>query len=80
MEEVAASSQEQSASTQEIAAAAGTLASAAEHLSRLVANLKLEGEQTSAAPDPLPRPASDRPIEPRAEVGASALLPEPALA
>jgi hypothetical protein len=43
MEEVAASSQEQSASTEQIAAAAGTLAGAAERLGKLVANLRLEG-------------------------------------
>jgi hypothetical protein len=52
MEQVAASSQEQSASTQEIAAAASTLASAADRLSKLVANLKL-GEDSPAPSAPL---------------------------
>ena len=42
MQEVAASSEEQSASTEEIAAAAGTLAGAAERLTALVSNLRLE--------------------------------------
>jgi methyl-accepting chemotaxis protein len=50
MQQVAASSEEQSASTEEIAAAASALTSAAERLSRLVANLRLEGEG-EAGPD-----------------------------
>jgi hypothetical protein len=60
MEQVAASSQEQSASTQEIAAAAGTLATAAERLSKLVANLKLGAETPRAMPpsaSPIRRPS-----------------------
>ena len=61
MEQVAASSQEQSASTQEIAAAAGTLATAADRLSKLVANLKLGEETRPAPPSPPPvRLASGR--------------------
>jgi methyl-accepting chemotaxis protein len=44
MEEVAASSEEQSASTEQIAAAASTLSGAADHLTKLVANLRLEHE------------------------------------
>ena len=51
MEEVAASSQEQSASTEQIAAAASTLAGAAERLSRLVSNLRLDEQPvTDEAP------------------------------
>jgi hypothetical protein len=72
MEQVAASSQEQSASTQEIAAAAATLASAADRLQRLVANLKLGEEPTPPAPASPPpvRLASGRaPIPTLATVG-----------
>jgi methyl-accepting chemotaxis protein len=43
MEQVAASSQEQSASTEEIAGAANALGSAAEKLSKLVGGLRTEG-------------------------------------
>jgi type VI protein secretion system component VasF len=50
MEQVAASSEQQSASTQEIAGAANTLAAAAERLTRLVAGLRLG----TAAPVPSP--------------------------
>ena len=80
MEEVAASSQEQSASTQEIAAAAGTLASAAEHLSRLVANLKLEGDRAKLAADASRGGEPDRSMEHGAEPAVASRLPEPALA
>ena len=51
MQEVAASSEEQSASTEEIAAAAGTLSGAAERLGKLVANLRLE-QASSERPEP----------------------------
>ncbi len=80
MEEVAASSQEQSASTQEIAAAASTLSTAAEQLSRLVANLKLEGDPVPVAVVEQPPVGSDRPTEPRAAPMGVVRLPEPALA
>ena len=59
MEEVAASSQEQSASTEQIAAAAGTLAGAAERLGKLVANLRLEGGAPLATME-LPIPVMNR--------------------
>jgi ribosomal protein L18 len=55
MQQVAASSQEQSASTQQIAAAATALALAAEKLSKLVTSFRLErttpviGARASAA-------------------------------
>jgi methyl-accepting chemotaxis protein len=48
MEEVAASSEEQSASTEQIAAAAGTLSGAADRLTRVVANLRLDGGASNA--------------------------------
>ncbi|MEO7856823.1 MAG: hypothetical protein ABIU76_07405, partial [Gemmatimonadaceae bacterium] len=60
--------------------AASTLASAAEQLSRLVANLKLEGDAVPAAADEPPRVASHRPTEPRPDALALPRLPEPALA
>lgn len=52
MQEVAASSEEQSASTEEIAAAASTLAGAADRLSRLVANLRLDEQETTGQDSP----------------------------
>jgi hypothetical protein len=65
MQEVAASSEEQSASTQEIAAAAATLAEAADRLGRIVAHLRLD--ETSA---PLPFQTGERPkpVRPSQEI------------
>jgi hypothetical protein len=55
MEQVAASSEQQSASTQEIAAAASMLATASDQLSRLVATFRTDRTAVSLA-DLLPAP------------------------
>jgi hypothetical protein len=67
MEQVAASSQEQSASTEQIAAAANTLAGAAERLTRLVARIRL-GEDAVERDE---APAAGRPGPALIEVAAA---------